>query len=78
MPKYSFQFGRRAGRLGLPKNHLCKNRHVGFWMEVDGQPAHVLGNPDMDDETRTALVEMGRAAIQAIKDGKIGKQKTDR
>lgn len=66
MPKYSFQFGRRAGRLGLPKNHLCKNRHVGFWVEVDGQPAHVLGDPNMDDKTAAALAELIRCAIRAV------------
>lgn len=54
-----------------------KPPHVGFTMDVDGTPIHILGDPDMDDETRAALEEMGRAAIQAIKDGKIGKRKRD-
>jgi hypothetical protein len=64
MPKYQFQCGRRAGRLGIPKNHLRKRKHVGFWAEVNGQPIHFLGDPGMSEETLDALKEVARAAMK--------------
>ncbi len=66
MPKYQFQCGRRAGRLGIPKNHLKKRKHVGFWAEVDGQPIHFLGDVGMSEETLEALKEVARAAMRML------------
>lgn len=44
--------------------------HVGFWADVDGQPIHILGDPNMSEETLNALKEMARAVLkqQAQKD----------
>ncbi len=73
MPKYLFQCGRRAGRLGIPKNHLQKRKHVGFYLDIFGVPVHVFADPDTDDATLEALRQMARAAIRAMNDGTIGK-----
>jgi len=37
-------------------------KHEGFWMDVDGEPAHFLADPDMMPETQEALMELVRAA----------------
>lgn len=66
MPKYQFQCGRRAGRLGIPKNRLQKRKHVGFWVEVDGQPVHMLGDLHMSEETLDAVKEIARAAMRML------------
>ncbi len=66
MPKYEFQCGRRAGRLGMPKNHLQKRKHVGFWVEVDGQLVHMLGDLHMSEETLDAVKEITRAAMRML------------
>lgn len=36
----------------------------GFWIDVDGQSVHVLGDPDMAQQTRQALENMARAAMR--------------
>lgn len=36
--------------------------HEGMWLEVDGEPVHMLADPDMSDETAEALREMVQAA----------------
>lgn len=68
MPKYQFQCGRRVGRLGMPKNHLQKRKHVGFWVEVDGQPIHMLGALHMSEETLDAVKEITRAAMRMLEE----------
>lgn len=35
--------------------------HTGFWIDVDGEGAHVLGDPNMSEETAKALAEVIRA-----------------
>jgi hypothetical protein len=42
-----------------------RRRHVGFWVDVDGTPMHVLGDPDMDSETLEALKAVARALRNA-------------
>lgn len=39
----------------------------GFFLRVDGVDAHVLGSPDMDAETLSALEAMIRAATKMHK-----------
>lgn len=34
--------------------------HVGFWTDVDGEPIHILGDPNMSEETLKALQDMAR------------------
>jgi len=41
--------------------------HVGQWIDVDGEPVHVLADPNMSDETRRALQELVRAAKKMIR-----------
>lgn len=36
--------------------------HRGFRMDVDSQPVHVTGDPDMSEESRMALADLVRAA----------------
>lgn len=41
--------------------------HVGFYATADdGTPFHVLGNPNMSDETLKALGELAKAAVQYV------------
>lgn len=47
----------------------------GFWMEVDGSPIHVNGDPNMSEETREAIANLFRAARKAVSEGTIGKGK---
>lgn len=47
-----------------------KQRHVGQWMDVDGEPVHVLADPNMSDETRDALTELVRAARKMVDERK--------
>lgn len=35
-------------------------KHSGFWIDVDGHPVHVLGDPDMSQELVEALAAMAR------------------
>lgn len=41
-----------------------KRTHRGFFMEVDGHTAHVLGDPNMDQRTKDALATVIRAAYK--------------
>lgn len=34
--------------------------HTGFWLNVDGQSVHVLGDPNMSEETANAIAEVVR------------------
>lgn len=45
--------------------------HEGFWTTVDGEAAHILGDPNMDEKTLNALHEVIRAARRAIDDGSL-------
>lgn len=36
-------------------------KHKGFYMDVDGEPAHFLADPDMTPETKAALEAVVRA-----------------
>lgn len=44
--------------------------HVGMWMEADGEPFHVLGDPNMSEETAEALRQVVRAARRMVDKGK--------
>lgn len=37
-----------------------KRKHDGQWMDVDGEPVHVLADPAMSDATRKALEDLVR------------------
>lgn len=55
-------------------NDLCSHLwggHQGFDIRVDGQPAHVLGDPNMSPETQAALSELIRCVYRALEDGSI-------
>lgn len=39
-----------------------KPAQTGFWLKVDGEAVHVLGDPDMDVKTANAIVKVVRAA----------------
>ena len=41
---------------------------LGFWMDVDGEPVHMLADPNMSDETAEALVELVRATRKMLDD----------
>jgi hypothetical protein len=47
-----------------------KQRHIGQWMNVDGEPVHVLADPNMSDGTRDALLELVRAARKMVENRK--------
>ena len=38
--------------------------HTGFFINVDGVDAHVLGDPNMSEKTRWALGELVKAAVR--------------
>ena len=40
----------------------------GFFMNVDGVAAHVLGDPDMPPESRNAVENLIRAAVRYVED----------
>jgi len=40
---------------------MKKRGHVGMWLDVDGEPIHVLADPNMSEETANALREITRA-----------------
>lgn len=46
-------------------------RHVGFFLQTDAGPIHVLGDPDMSPETAAALGDLVMAAVQAVKNGTL-------
>lgn len=41
-----------------------RKKRWGFWVEIDGQPAHINGDPDMPQETLDALIAAMRAMMQ--------------
>lgn len=43
-------------------------KHTGFWIDVDGQPVHVLGDPEMSKDLIEALADMAREARKMIAD----------
>lgn len=43
-----------------------KRKHVGQWINVDGEPVHVLADANMSDATRDALVTLARAARKMV------------
>ena len=43
-----------------------KTKHVGMWLNVDGEPVHMLADPAMSDKTAKALAELVRAARKMI------------
>lgn len=45
--------------------------HEGFWTTVDGEAAHILGDPNMDEKTLNALHEVIRAARRVIDDSAV-------
>ena len=42
------------------------NKHVGFWMDVDGEPVHMLADPDMSEETAKALENLVRCVREKM------------
>ncbi len=48
-----------------------QRKHVGQWLDVDGEPVHILAAPDMSEETAEALRELVRAARRAIEEGTL-------
>jgi hypothetical protein len=54
------------------KRHDPWGGHRGFSIDVDGQPVHVLGDPNMPEQTREALREVARLARKSIEDGTLG------
>lgn len=47
-------------------NRKRNRKHVGQWMNVDGEPVHVLADPNMSEETQHALEELVRAARKMV------------
>lgn len=45
-----------------------KPKHVGFWTQVDGEPVHMLADPDMSPETAEALAHVIRAARKMVEE----------
>ena len=43
-------------------------KHTGFYSSVDGQPIHILGDPDMDDDTLAAIQELARYVMNMSAD----------
>jgi len=41
-------------------------RHKGFYMDVDGEPVHMLADPNMTPETQAALEALVRAARKMV------------
>jgi hypothetical protein len=37
-----------------------QSKHVGMWLDVDGEPVHMLADPNMSEETKNALAELVR------------------
>jgi plasmid maintenance system antidote protein VapI len=73
-----------AKALGIPVSFWLKRQsdydaflerkafggHEDVWIEVDDHQQHVLGDPNMSEETKKALAEMIKAVTKAIdKDG---------
>lgn len=47
------------------------SEHTGFWFNVDGEYAHVLGDPNMDEKTLKALAEVVRKAREMVERGEL-------
>lgn len=41
-------------------------KHKGFWMNVDGEPVHMLADPNMTPETQAALEAMVRVVRERM------------
>lgn len=41
-------------------------QHQGFWSQADGQPIHILGDPNMSDETLHAIQELAKAVMHMM------------
>jgi hypothetical protein len=54
-----------------------QSKHIGFWLDTDYGPAHVLGDPNMSQETRDALAEVVKAAHKYMeeRESEKGEQK---
>jgi hypothetical protein len=49
-------------------------KHTGFYIDhpdLQGEPIHVLGDPNMDQKTRLAIVELAKAARRYLDAGWI-------
>lgn len=47
----------------MPKNKTRRKKvpaHTGFWLNVDDEPVHVLGDINMSQETANAIAEVAR------------------
>lgn len=53
-----------------------RKRHTGFWVNVDDQPAHILGDPEMSEEEMKFLEKMIRA-VHRMLDKKEAEKKED-
>lgn len=51
--------------------------HQDVWIEVDVQQQRVLGDPNMSEETKKALGEMIKAAVEAVKRGDFDDDKEE-
>ncbi len=49
----------------------------GFYLHTDVGTAHVLGDPNMSQETINALIELIRAAHRAVENGELGRKDDD-
>jgi hypothetical protein len=47
---------------GMDWSDMEDFHHVGQWIDVDGEPVHVLADPNMSEETRRAIESLVRAA----------------
>lgn len=55
-------------------NGLDPKGHEGFWMDVDGEPVHMLADPNMSEETAEALSEVVRAARRMLEEEQANEQ----
>lgn len=67
-------------RMWLFHRNWCRHRTRCFVREIDGMPVVVLGDPAMSDESRAALDELVRAAMERAKrmDWEVGPTTDDR
>jgi hypothetical protein len=54
-----------------------RRRQRWFALEVDGEPFHVKGDPDMDPKTREALIALARALRAMVDQGTLPVQKEE-
>jgi len=50
--------------------------HKGFWIDVDGQPIHILGDPEMSKELVEALANMARELRRGVEAPETGQMVT--